>query len=155
NVIITAGGTSSAFAAKAATSSIPIVALTGDDLVRLGVVASLNRPGGNVTGVSFLATGLAAKRLRLLPAPGPKTALIGVLVNLNLPDAEAAMQDIPSAARSIGQQIALVTAENEGEIEAAFASLVQRRAGALLVASNRFFSSRRDQFVALAAHHAL
>jgi putative ABC transport system substrate-binding protein len=126
-VIVTSGGTPAALAAQAATKTIPIVFLTGDDPVRLGLVASLNRPGGNITGISFITTTLEAKRLELLCALVPAASVIGVLVNPNFPDAEIALRDIPTAAKTLGRQIIIVKARNETEIDAAYATLIDRR----------------------------
>jgi putative ABC transport system substrate-binding protein len=155
DVIATFGGTLSSLAAKAATKSIPIVFVTGDDPVRLGLVASLNRPGGNVTGVTFITTSLETKRLEILRELVPKAAVIGLLVNPTFPDAEVHMKELPSVARRIGQQAVVVAATNEPEIDAAFATLVQRRASALLVTSDPFFGRRREQLAALAARHKI
>ena len=155
DVIATFGGTLSSLAAKAATKSIPIVFVTGDDPVRLGLVASLNRPGGNETGVTFITTSLETKRLEILRELVPKAAVIGLLVNPTFPDAEVHMKELPSVARRIGQQAVVVAATNEPEIDAAFATLVQRRASALLVTSDPFFGRRREQLAALAARHKI
>jgi putative ABC transport system substrate-binding protein len=121
DVIATFVGTNAGLAAKAATSSIPIVVITGDDLVRLGLVASLNRPGGNVTGVSAIPTALGPKRLELLRALMPKAGRIGLLVNVNSPDAEVTMQEVPAAARRLGQEIIVATAGSEPEIRSSVA----------------------------------
>jgi ABC-type uncharacterized transport system substrate-binding protein len=155
DVIATFVGTNAGLAAKAATSSIPIVVITGDDLVRLGLVASLNRPGGNVTGVSAIPTALGPKRLELLRALMPKAGRIGLLVNVNSPDAEVTMQEVPAAARRLGQEIIVATAGSEPEIDAAFAMLARRQAGALLVGPDPFFGRKVDELVALAARHML
>jgi len=155
DVIATFGGTLSSLAAKAATKSIPIVFVTGDDPVRLALVASLNRPGGHVTGVTFITTSLETKRLEILRELVPKAAVIGLLVNPTFPDAEVHMKELPSVARRIGQQAVVVAASNEPEIDAAFATLVQRRASALLVTSDPFFGRRREQLAALAARHKI
>jgi putative ABC transport system substrate-binding protein len=154
-VIVTSGGTPAALAAQAATKTIPIVFLTGDDPVRLGLVASLNRPAGNITGISFLTTALETKRLELLCALVPAASVIGVLVNPNFPDAEIALRDIPTAAQTLGRQIIIVKARNETEIDAAYATLIDRRAGALIVASDPFFSNRQDQLTSLAARNSV
>jgi putative ABC transport system substrate-binding protein len=155
DVIVTCVGTSAGLAAKAATSSIPIVVITGDDLVRVGLVASLNRPGGNVTGVSAIPTALGPKRLELLRALMPKAGRIGLLVNVNSPDAEVTMQEVPAAARRLGQEIIVATAGSEPEMDAAFAMLARRQAGALLVGPDPFFGRKVDQLVALAARHMI
>lgn len=143
NVIVTLGGSPSGIAAKAATKFIPIVFLTGDDPVRLGLVASLNRPGGNVTGISFITTALGTKGLEILLELMPKASLIGLLVNPNFPDAEVHMKELPTAARRIGQQTVVVAASTEREIDAAFETLVRRRVTALLVTADPFFGRRR------------
>ncbi|MCX7313333.1 MAG: ABC transporter substrate-binding protein [Alphaproteobacteria bacterium] len=143
NVIVTLGGSPSGIAAKAATKFIPIVFVTGDDPVRLGLVASLNRPGGNVTGISFITTALGTKGLEILLELMPKASLIGLLVNPNFPDAEVHMKELPTAARRIGQQTVVVAASTEREIDAAFETLVRRRVTALLVTADPFFGRRR------------
>jgi putative ABC transport system substrate-binding protein len=148
DVIVTFVGTNAGLAAKAATSSIPIVVITGDDLVRVGLVASLNRPGGNVTGVSAIPTALGPKRLELLRALMPKAGRIGLLVNVNSPDAEVTMQEVPAAARRLGQEIIVATAGSEAEIDAAFAMLARRQAGALLLGPDPFFGRKVAQLVA-------
>jgi putative ABC transport system substrate-binding protein len=155
SVIAATGGEQSAVAAKAATMSIPIVFIAGGDPVTQGLVSSLNRPGANLTGVFFLTGAIESKRLGLLRELVPNTAIIGVLLNPNSPAAELELRDIPDAARAIGQRIVILEAGNERDIEAAFASLVQRQIGALLVASDPFFSNRRDQIVALATQYSL
>lgn len=155
SVIAATGGDQSAVAAKAATTSIPIVFIAGGDPVIQGLVSSLNRPGANLTGVFFLTGAIESKRLGLLRELIPNTAIIGVLLNPNSPAAELELRDIPDAARAIGQRIVILEAGNERDIDAAFASLVQRQIGALLVASDPFFSNRRDQIVALATQYSL
>jgi putative ABC transport system substrate-binding protein len=154
-VIIATGGEQSAVAAKAATTKIPILFTAGGDPVRQGLVTSLNQPGGNVTGMFFLSGAIESKRLGLLRELVPNTAIIGVLLNPSSPAAELQLQDIPQAARAIGQKIVILQASNEREVDAAFETLVQRRIGALLVASDPFFSNRRDQILALAAQYSV
>jgi len=154
-VIVTSGGTPAALAAQAATKTIPIVFLTGDDPVRLGLVASLNRPGGNITGITFITTALEAKRLELLCALVPAASVIGVLVNPNFRDSEIALRDIPTAAQTLGRRIIIVKARNETEIDAAYATLIDQRADALIVASDPFFSNRQDQLTSLAARNSV
>ena len=154
-VIAAVGGNAPAQAAKAATAKIPIVFISGGDPVRAGLVASLNRPGGNVTGVSFIASVLVAKNLQLLHQLVPKAALIGVLVNPDYPDSELQLRELKEAAGAIKQQILVESASTESSIDAAFTSLVRQRVEALLVANDPFFGSRRDQIVALAARHAI
>jgi putative ABC transport system substrate-binding protein len=155
NVIAATGGEQSAVAAKAATTRIPIVFTAGGDPVRQGLVASLNRPGGNLTGMFFLTGAIESKRLGLLRELVPNTAIIGVLLNPNSPAVALQLRDIPDAARAIGQQIVILEANNDRDIDAAFATLVQRRIGALLVAGDPLFSNRRDQIVALAARDSI
>src|SRR5207247_4470495 len=141
-------------AAKAASSTIPIVFAVGDDPVKLGLVASLARPGGNATGVNNFATEVVAKRLALLHDLLPKAVRIAVLVNpANAPVTEATLRDIPEAARALGLQIRVFNASTSREIEAAFASLGRDPADALLVSSDGFFISRRVQLALLAAFH--
>jgi putative ABC transport system substrate-binding protein len=154
-VILAAGGTATGLAAKATTSTIPIVCI-GSDPDRVGLVASLNRPGGNVTGISPLSWPLSAKRLGLLRELVPTAAVIGVLINPKSPSGEIESREIQAAARAIGQQIHVLNASSESDIDTAFATLIQQRTvGALLVGADAFFDSRRNQLVALAARHAL
>jgi putative tryptophan/tyrosine transport system substrate-binding protein len=153
--IAATGGVPTARAAKAATSSIPIVFTVGSDPVRAGLVASLNRPGGNITGVSFLTDALGAKRLGLLREFMSRPATVAVLINPQGPDAESQLKDVPSAARSIGQPIHIVNASNQGEIDAAFTTISRMQAGALLVGADPFFNDRRQQIIALAARASL
>ena len=154
-VLVTTGGEPSALAAKAATSTIPIVFSIGGDPVKFGLVASLNRPGGNATGVSLLTTAPEGKRLGLLKELAPNAAVFGVLINPNSPEAEAQVLAVKEAARAIGRQIQIANAGNDPELEAAFATLVQQRATALLVTADPFFDTRRDRIVALAAQFKL
>src|SRR5262249_10284675 len=150
-VIATPGLSQAALAAKAATTAIPIVFGVGDDPVKLGLVASLARPGGNLTGINFFTAEVVAKRLGLLHELVPKAARIAVLVNpANAPIAEAVLRDIPEAARAIGLQIQALNASNSREIEAVFAAVARDRADALFVAGDGFFTSRRVQFATLA-----
>jgi putative ABC transport system substrate-binding protein len=155
-VIATPAGNLAAQAAKAATTAIPIVFGVSEDPVKLGLVASLARPGGNLTGINFFASELEAKRLALLHELVPKAFRIAVLVNpANVPATETALRAIPDAARAIGLQIQVLKASTRNDIEAAFATLVRDRADALHVAGDVFFTSRRVQFVTLAAHHRI
>jgi putative ABC transport system substrate-binding protein len=155
-VIATPGQTAVAQAAKAATTTIPIVFGVGDDPVKLGLVASLARPGGNATGVNFFFQEIAAKRLGLLHELVPKAVRVAALVNPdNTPTAEAALRDIPEAARAIGLKIDILNASNSREIEAAFTTLVRERAEALFVNTDTFFISRRVQFAILAARYGI
>jgi putative ABC transport system substrate-binding protein len=155
-VIAAPAGNYAALAAKAATTTIPIVFGVGEDPVRLGLVNSLARPGGNATGVSFFVTEVLAKRLSLLHELVPKAVRIAVLVNpANTPTAEAALRKIPEAARAIGLQIQVLNASTSREIEAAFVTLVRDRADALFVAPDIFFVSRRVQFATLATRYGI
>jgi ABC-type uncharacterized transport system substrate-binding protein len=153
-VILAAGGTVTGLAAKAATSTIPIVCI-GSDPDRVGLVASLSRPGGNVTGISPLSWPLSAKRLGLLRELVPTAALIGVLINPKSPSAESESQEIQAAARATRQQIHILHASSESDIDAAFTNLVRQQVSALLIGADPFFDSRRNQLVALAARHAV
>jgi putative ABC transport system substrate-binding protein len=153
--LIAATSTPAALAAKAATSVIPIVFTVALDPVAAGLVASLNRPGGNATGVSNYLSDLGAKRLELLHEAVPKTTVIGMLVNPNYPDAEVQRKDVAEAAHKLGQELHVVNAITEGDFNSALANLVQLRAGTLLVGTDTFFLSRRDQLVLLAARHAI
>jgi putative ABC transport system substrate-binding protein len=155
-VIATPGFGDGARAAKAATTTIPIVFGIAQDPVKLGLVASLARPGGNATGINLLTAEIGAKRLGLLHDLVPKAVRIAVLVNpANSWTAEATLRDIPDAARAMGLQIQVLHASTRSEIEAAFATLVRDRADALFVAPDGFFTSRRVQFATLAARHAI
>jgi ABC-type uncharacterized transport system substrate-binding protein len=154
-VIVATGGNVVALAAKAATSTIPIVFTAGGDPVLMGLVTSLNRPGGNITGIISLTGLLGAKRLEILHELVPKAAMIGVVMNPTNPSAEAYARELQEAARSRGQQIHILNASTEGEIDIAFASLVQLRAGAVLIVTDTFFTGWRDQLVALAARYAI
>jgi len=155
-VIATPGGTLAALAAKAATTTIPIVFGVGEDPVKLGLVSSLARPGGNATGINIFLQEITAKQLGLLHELVPKAVRIAALVNpANTPAAEAALREIPEAARAIGLQIQVLNASTSREIEAAFATLVRDRADALFVAPDTFFISRRVQFTTLAARHGI
>ena len=155
-VISTGVSHPAALAAKAATTTIPIVFGVGEDPVKLGLVASLARPGGNATGVNIFASEVEAKLLGLLHDLVPKAVRIAVLVNpANVPTAEATLREIPEAARTIGLQIQVLNASTGREIEEAFATLVRDRADALFVAPDLFFQSRRVQLATLAARHAI
>jgi putative tryptophan/tyrosine transport system substrate-binding protein len=155
-VIATPAGNYAAQVAKAATTAIPIVFGIGEDPVKLGLVASLARPGGNLTGVNFFASEYDAKRLALLHELVPKAVRIAVLVNpANVPATETTLRVIPEAARAMGLQIQVLRASTSREIEAAFATLVRDRADALYVAGDVFFTSRRVQFATLAASYRI
>jgi ABC-type uncharacterized transport system substrate-binding protein len=152
DVIATPGNTPAALAAKAATTTIPIVFGVAEDPARIGLVANLARPGGNATGFNFFFSEVGAKRLGLLHDLVPKAVRIAVLVNpANAPTAEAVLREIPEAARTLGLQIQVVNASTISEIEAAFATIVNSRADALFVAPDAFFTARRGQFATLAA----
>jgi putative ABC transport system substrate-binding protein len=152
--VITAGGHEAALAAKATTTTIPIVFSIGDDPVKLGIVASLSRPGGNVTGIAF--GNLVAKRLELVRELIPNVRTIGYFVNPTGQTGELNRREVEMSARSLGQQILVLSTSNERDFEPAFAALVQQRVGALIVGSGALFTTdRRDQIVALAARHAI
>jgi len=155
DLIATSGGPPSAQAAKKATSTIPIIFVLGTDPVELGLVASLAQPGGNLTGFSMRMTKLNAKRLELLSELVPQARVIALLVNSNYPGAEGIMREVQEAARATGVQILILKARTEGEINAAFTTLVQRHADALVVGNDSFFDSRIEQFVSLARRHAV
>jgi putative ABC transport system substrate-binding protein len=154
-VIVTAGGQNSAFAAKASTATIPIVFTTGGDPVRSGLIVSLNRPGGNVTGVTNLTAELEPKRLEILRELVPAAQRIAVLVNPAYQDVQLRVEEIQAAGRAFSKQIQVLQASTESAIGTAFAELAERRAGALLVSSDPFFFSRRHEIVALAAQYAV
>jgi len=154
-VIATPAGNYASQVAKAATTTIPIVFGVSEDPVRLGLVDSLARPGGNLTGINFFVTELTAKRLALLHELVPKAIRIAVLVNPANPATESTLRDIPEAARALGLQIQVLNASTRSEIEAAFATLVRDRADALYVAGDAFFTSRRVQFATLAASYRI
>jgi putative tryptophan/tyrosine transport system substrate-binding protein len=154
-VIAATGGGSSVLAVMAATTTIPIVFTFGGDPVREGFVASLNRPGGNVTGASFFGGLLIGKGLGLLHELVPNAAVIGLLIDPRPPESAQILRDAQAAARTIGRELLVLDASTPGEIDAAFAALRQRRAGALLVSSGTFFTTRRQQIVALAARDAI
>ena len=155
SVIVAVAGNTPALAAKAATTSIPIVFVSGGDPVSAGLVASLNRPGGNVTGVSWIATALVPKQLELLRRSVGNAALIGALVNPNYPDHDLQLRELQKGADAIGQEIKIVQAATAHDIDTAFVDLVQMSANALIVANDPFFVNRRDQIVALAAKHRM
>ena len=154
-LIIAGGGDRPTLAAKAATTTIPIVFTGSDDPVRFGLVTSLNRPGGNVTGVSLFTSELEVKRFALLRELAPTIPRIAMLVNPNNPTAEGDIQDVEAAARAVDQQIDFLRAGSERDIDAAFRTMVQQRTDALLVAHDPFLFSRREQLVALTAYLAI
>jgi len=153
--VIVAFAPPAAVAAKAATGTIPIVFVTGADPVELGLVSSLNRPGGNVTGVTFLVTALGAKRLELLRELVPSAKIVGLLVNPANPTSEFQTTDTQAAARTLGIGLVIRNARGESDIYSAFESLAQERVNAVIIGTDQLFTSRRDQLVALAARHAL
>jgi ABC-type uncharacterized transport system substrate-binding protein len=155
NVIVTPGGTAAALAAKASTTTLPIVFEVGIDPVQFGLVASLRRPQGNLTGVTFLGGDLTAKQFEVLQETVPKPAVIGMLENPNNPNAESVRRQVQAAADALGRRLIVGTAVVEGEIEPAFTRLVQQRIGALLVRSDLLFNGRPKQLVALAGRYAL
>jgi putative ABC transport system substrate-binding protein len=154
-VIVSIGGITSAVAAKSATTTIPIVFEIGGDPIKLGLVASLNRPGSNITGVTFLVGTLTAKQFEVLHETVPKAALIGFLVNPTIADAETQTKNGLAAAESVGQKLLVVQAHTDGELEAAFVTLVQQNVGALVVGADPFFLIRRGKIVELAARQKL
>ena len=154
-VIVAVGGTDPAKTAKAATTTIPIVFISAADPLGAGIVTRLNRPEGNITGISILGTSLEAKRLGLLHDIVPGTSVIGVLVNPGFSDADFELREVEEAASLVKRQIHVVRASTESEFDDAFASLARQGAGGLLIASAPFFASHRDQLVALAAHYRM
>ena len=153
--VLVAGANAAALAAKTATTTIPVVFAIGGDPVKLGLVASLNRPGSNVTGVTFFANQMETKRLGLLHELVPSASVVAVLVNPSQPAVAEQRDEVTEAARVLGLKLHVVHAGNERELETAFATCVELRAGALQVAADPFFYSRREQIVALAARHRL
>ena len=154
-LLFAAGGPPSALAAKAATSTIPIVFSASSDPVRLGLVPSLSRPGGNITGMSTLTTPLGAKGVALLKELLPKAAVVAYLVNPSNPSSALELKEALAAADTLGIQLRVLNASTEGELDAAFAALVKSRADALVVAGEPFFDSQRQRIVALAARHSI
>ena len=153
-VIAATGGAASGLAAKAATVTTPIVFIHAVDPVKLGFVASLNRPGGNATGIYLFTAALEPKKLELLHELVPKAVVIGVLVNPRNPNVESVSTGLQTAARTLGLQTYVVNADTQREVGAAFATFVEQRIGALVVAADPFFNSQRAELVALAARHA-
>ena len=154
-VIAASGGGAAVLAAKAATANIPIVFVTGGDPIGEGFVANLNRPGGNITGASFFGSVLGGKALALLQEVVPNAAVTALLVNPKNPESARVLSDTQEAARMLGQQLLALNASTPGEIETAFASLREQRAGALLAYGDAFLGARRQQIVALAARDAI
>jgi putative ABC transport system substrate-binding protein len=153
--VIFGAGPPAAHAASAATRTIPVVFVTGEDPVKSGLVASLNHPGGNVTGVALFTGQLGAKQLGLLRELVPKAAVVAILVNPNNPLTEAVLADVQAAAAFTGHQIQVVKASDEGEIDGAFATLKELHADALIVGADPYYFARNEQLVALAARHAI
>jgi putative ABC transport system substrate-binding protein len=154
-VAVIAGDAVAMLAAQAATTTIPIVFTAGGDPVKEGLVASLNRPGGNLTGVHFFGGVLGAKRLELLRQLVPNAATIAVLIYPNTPNTEAERKDVQAAAQAIGQQLIIFDVSSDHDIDTAFATLVQRGVGAVLAGSSAFMVSHRERLIAQAARHAL
>jgi putative ABC transport system substrate-binding protein len=153
--IIAAHANNAAVAARAATMTIPIVFAVGGDPVRMGLVDSLNRPGGNLTGVSFLSTDVVAKEMEVLRALVPNAALVGMLVNPSNQNAEADLKEAQAATRALGMQLQILRASNEREIGEAFAALAERHTAALLIQGDPYFAIRVRQLVVLTARHAI
>ena len=154
-VLVATGGSPAVLAAKAATTTVPIVFTIGGDPVRLGIVTSLSRPGGNMTGVDMFVNQMETKRLGLLRALVPKADLIAILLNPKNPIATDQMKEVQEVARATGQQIQILPASSESEINAAFTTVVQLHAAAMLVCGDPFFNSQRDKIIAQAAQHAI
>jgi putative ABC transport system substrate-binding protein len=154
-VIVSTGGNVATFAAKAATSTIPIVFTFGSDPVAAGVVASMNRPGGNLTGVSHMTVALAAKRTEIAVELSPKAHVLTLLVNPNHPDAAAEAKEVQAAAQAQGRVLNVLNASQENDFESVFAEIVKRGTDVLFVSPDPFFNSRRDKLIALAARHAI
>ena len=154
-VILTSGGTAPALAAKAATSTIPIVFAVGADPVKASLVASISRPEGNVTGVSFLATGITSKQLAIMRDVVPNAAAVGVLVNPNNPEAEAIARDARETSRALGFEAHLVQIGSAREFDPAFEKLAEQRVGAILMGADQIFLASQHQLIALAARHRI
>jgi putative ABC transport system substrate-binding protein len=153
--VILTSGTPATLAAKATTTSIPIVSVIGSDPVALGLVASLNRPGANVTGIAVLTAELGPKRLQLLRELIPNAGQFGVLVDPAYPATPFIIADLQAAARTLGLQLAVAIASTDSDLEPAFATFSQQRVGAVLISNGNFFNRHTEQLAALAAHHAL
>jgi putative ABC transport system substrate-binding protein len=153
--IVAIGGNVTAFAAKSATTTIPIVFAVGGDPVKLGLVASLNRPGGNITGVSFLANTLLVKQFEVVHESVPKTGPMGFLLNGANPNAETDAKNVLAAAAGVGRQLLIVKASSEGELSVAFDALVQKGAGAVIVGADPFFTSQRQNLIEIAARRKM
>ena len=156
SLIVATGGLQTSLAAKQATRTIPIVFTLGSDPIKFGLVSSLNRPGGNVTGVTLFAYLLDAKRVELMHELVPGAAVVALLVNPNSPaQAEAQFAEVEAASRKLGQRLVVLKAGTEGEIDQAFAAMAQNKAGALLVSADPLFLSKRDRLIALVTRHAI
>ena len=155
SVVMSGGGSPSALAAKAATSTIPIVFVIGDDPVKVGLTASFNRPGGNLTGVAFLTGELGAKRLGLICELVPDASAIALLLNPNNPTEDLQRQEVQMAAQALGRRLLVLHANTETDFEANFATMKQEHVGALIVQNDPFFDSQRDRIMSLAARHAV
>jgi putative ABC transport system substrate-binding protein len=154
-VIVAAGGTASAFAAKGASRTISIVFAVGNDPVKFGLVASLNRPGGNLTGVSSLSNILLAKQIEILVEAFPRASNIALLVNVNNPNADADTSEAQRVAEVLLKQLLVVNATDDAELDLAFETLIRQGIGALVVESDPFFLSRRDKLISMSEHHAM
>jgi putative tryptophan/tyrosine transport system substrate-binding protein len=155
SVIVASGGPTSAIAAKKVTTTVPIVFTTVADPIGYGLVASLNRPGGNLTGNAGLTSELDPKRLELLHQIKPSSGPIGVLINPNRPDGAMQMREVHAGAKAVGRELLILGTSNDREIDAAFETLSQKKVDALLVTADAFFSSKRSQLIGLAARHAI
>ena len=155
SVIAATGTTAAVLAAKTATTTIPIIFTTGGDPVKAGLVPNLNRPGGNITGVSFLTNETGTKQLELLCEMVPSATSVGLMVNRLNPNTDAEIEDVVKAARVLGRRVQVVNASSDREIDAAFETFVQQRVSAIIVAADAFFTAQRNQVVALAARYAL
>ncbi len=153
--VILGGGDAAILAAKAATATIPIVFATGDDPVKLGLVTSLNRPGANITGVTFLSNTLRTKQLELLHELVPKASVLAMLANPNIPVTEAHVKEQQIAARALGVSLQMLTAANERDLEPAFSQLAQDKAGGLYIDGDSLFTGLRKQLVALSIEHKI
>jgi putative tryptophan/tyrosine transport system substrate-binding protein len=154
-VLVAAGGDLTALSAKAASTTIPIVFVIGGDPVKTGLVASINRPGGNITGVNLLTSGVETKRLELLRALLPIGTLIAVLGNPASPTAGTKLPELETAARRVNQPLLILNVSTEGNLDQAFATLTERKAGGVLVTADPFFNTQRDRLIVLAARHAI
>ena len=154
-VLAALGGNNSTLAAKSATTSIPIVFVSGADPVRTGIVTSLNRPGGNITGISFFVAELAAKGLGLLRELVPAANVVGLIINPNSPESRGLANDVETSTRPLGLKLVIVNASTEGELHAGFLALVEQRAGSVIVSGDPFFGGQIEQIVGLAAQHRI